>query len=114
MALSKADKEFIELSLKPITQRLDTIQETNKKQDERLEKLEKTNQEKEKVFITMDNWVETRGLTCPNNPRIEEVEKVQRDAKVTKKFIAKLGAFIVGTVSLTLGAIKIVTLLLGG
>jgi hypothetical protein len=112
MALTKADKEFIELSLRPITQRLEDIQGTNKKQDERLEKLEKINQEKERVFITMDNWVETRGLTCPNNPRIEEVERIQNANKVTKKFIVKVGAFFAGGVTFALGLFKLITIFL--
>lgn len=108
MALSKDDKQFIELSLKPIVQKLDTFEEINKKQDERLDQLEKDNHETEKVFINMDNWVETRGLTCPNNPRIEAVEKIQNDNRVTKKFLLKIGAWIVGGATFALTLVKLV------
>lgn len=108
MALTKADKEFIELSLKPITQTLENIQKTNSKQDERLEKLEGENRESEKVFITMDEWVKTRGLTCPNNDRIKEVEKVQNNNKVTKKFVFKVFGWIAGLATFSFTAIRLI------
>ena len=108
MALSKDDKEFIALSLKPIVQKLETFEEINKKQDERLEKLESDSHETEKTFVSMDNWVETRGLTCPNNPRLEKVEKVQNDQKVTKKFVIKIFGWVAGGATFAVTAIKLV------
>ena len=113
MALTKGDKEFIELSLKPIVQRLDNFKEVNDKQDERLEKLEDISVERGKIVVAMDKWHETRGATCPQGERIENVEKVQRDSKVTKKFVIKTGAFLAGFVTFTLGIIKIITLIIG-
>ena len=111
MALTKGDKEFIELSLKPIVQRLDNFKEVNDKQEERLEKLEESSIERGKVVVSMNEWHKTRGATCPQNERIETVEKVQNANKVTKKFIIKIGAFLVGSVTLVLGVIKIITLI---
>lgn len=111
MALTKDDKEFIKLSLTPIVQKLDTFEEINKKQDERLDKLEKDNHETEKVFINMDNWVETRGLTCPQRDRIKAVEKVQHDNKLTKKFIVKIFAWAGGSVGSVWGVVKLVQLI---
>lgn len=111
MALTKGDKEFIELSLAPIVQRLDNFQEINNKQDERLEKLEDISIERGNIVVSMNEWHKTRGATCPQNERIETIEKVQNDSKVTKKFIIKIGAFLVGSVSITLGVIKIITLI---
>jgi len=108
MALTKADKEFIEISLKPIVQRLDTFKEINKKQDERLEKLEDNSHENAKVFITMDEWIKTRALTCPNLPKIEAVQKVQENTRVTRKFIIKIGAFLTGFVAAVWGIVQIV------
>jgi len=94
--------------LKPIVQRLDAFKEINKKQDERLEKLEEGSHESEKVFITMDEWIKTRGLTCPNIPRIEEVEKVQNNNKVTRKFLIKIGAFLTGFIAAMWGIVQLV------
>ena len=108
MALTKDDKEFIRLSLEPITKKLDTFEQINKKQDERLEKLEDDKNQKDKVVITMDNWMETRGLTCPQNERIKEVEQVQNNNKVTKKFVFKLIAWVTGGATFALTALKLV------
>ena len=113
MALTKGDKEFIELSLKPIVQRLDNFKEINNKQDERLEKLENISVEHGNLVVEIKEWRKTRGATCPQGERIENVEKVQRDSKVTKKFVIKTGAFLAGFVTFTLGIIKIITLIIG-
>ena len=113
MALTKGDKEFIELSLKQIVQRLDNFKEVNDKQEEKIEKLEKSSNDRGKIVVEMNEWHKTRGATCPQNERIETVEKVQNDNKVTKKFIIKTGAFLVGFVTFTLGIIKIITLVAG-
>ena len=114
MALTKADKEFIELSLKPIVQRLDTFKEINDKQDERLEKLEETSIERGNIITQMDAWHETgREATCPQNDRIKEVENVQNKNKITKKFIIKVGAFLAGSVAFMWGLVQLITFFAG-
>jgi len=115
MPLTKADKEFIELSLKPIAQRLDDFKEINNKQDERLEKMEERFQVNDKTFVTTEEYnnQNKRGATCPNLSKIEEVKMTQEATKVTKKFMIKIGAFLGGFVAFMWGLVQLANFFFG-
>jgi hypothetical protein len=87
MPLTKADKEFIKLNIKPIQLELKNLNEKFEKQNGRVNELEEESHKRALVVKEMNVWHKSgREQSCPMKPKINKIDEDLMEYKMIKLY----------------------------